>query len=243
MQCILLIALLVYSRSLSKSSPSCGTPPYRHANSASPAASTAAWDEEGFWKISNFSLHSFVPNFFKATPFPMPKRRDVVSHPVKACTAGRICDFSIPTLDFNYLMSHIRLIFDDIDAKNKSLHSTFNKWTKRTRMSVSSPNTMTFLVSEHSTAVNTIKRSASPAACFTWNPLAVHLADRRFMKLCKFLWLVKKTSFFNLQGISSSNVTFGVNVPLHLLKWVTSLVEDHRDIHRRQWLRSCNAFP
>ena len=49
-------------------------------------------------------------NIFSAAPFPMPKRRDVVSHPVIACKAGSNLQISSPNTIFVFVMSHT-LIF------------------------------------------------------------------------------------------------------------------------------------
>ena len=138
-------------------------PLYIATRAASPACST--WDkvEFGLSKITAACWSdTFSMNFFQMDPLPIPNKREVVSHPMKACKKSICLHVKEPNPDFTSLMFHTRLFEFVLGSEWKKISLLPREaWNMRsTSRSASSPTKAVSIDKADSTAFLTMSRSA-----------------------------------------------------------------------------------
>ena len=138
--------------------------------------------------------------------------------PETACTKGNKRHSLGPITLFSRLMCHTLWFFFAVcffsDLKKRGCDFTSACRQSSTNRSVSSPATVVALLAAESTAVCTIRRSASLSAWRVFTPCSCSLELSMSINLCLFSQLDRKCSFSVLRGILPTKFTIGPTKPL-----------------------------
>ena len=165
--------------------------------------------------------------FLTTTPLPIENRLDVVSQPQRACRKGRHLHTSFPSVALSCDMLQIGcLALSFSETMNIGLLFSLTWQQRSMSTSVSSAMTWVTWVVAMFTASWTIKRSASPGACFVGIFELLIVSESRLINACLFFLLAKKESFSSVKWCVVFTCTSGATVtPFARFLCVDSFVE------------------